>query len=88
MSAMLSSGPTGAERMPSRPHKVLHDPGREPLQNHGHAKKLPTTLPQAIVHSAGPLNISTAPPDVWHRVALAKDKPLSPNAAYVRPRYS
>lgn len=62
MSAMLGSGPTDAERMPSRPHKVLHDPGREPLQNHGHAKTLSPALPQAIDHSTGLLDISTAPP--------------------------
>jgi hypothetical protein len=77
MSAMLNSGPTGAERMPSRAHKVLHDPGREPVQNHGHAKKLPTALPQAIVRWTGLVDFGiarsprdkarpTVPGSTWH----------------------
>ena len=81
---MLSSRPTGAERMPSRAHKVLHDPGREPVQNLGHAKKLPTALPQAIVHSTRLLDIGTALPDVCLGVAPAKDKLRPKMPTFVR----
>ena len=83
MSAMLSSGPTGAERMPSRADKVLHDPGREPLQNHGHAKKLPPALPQAIVHSTGLIDFGIARSRCLG-VAPAKDKLRPKMPTFVR----
>ena len=48
MSALLSSGPAGSERMPNRIDEVLLDPGNESVPNPGKAAKLFAALPEEI----------------------------------------